>query len=146
MGFSTAFARFIYTGNDVNPFLFYVINSELGGGSVFSAINTDSGMLSRGTRGFTLTSQTNSQRFDLEIPDRNFQISLANNGSERLTAIRDFENEWIYFTYPSNNIGTVFPNQTLFYNYRDHSFAIFDETYTHYGTFRKAKRLPLLFG
>lgn len=64
-------------------------------------------------------------------------MRLENNGTERITAQRDFINEWIYITYPSNNIRYKFPNQTLFYNYRDQSWAIFRECFTTYGQFRK---------
>lgn len=138
MGFSTNQVRFVYTGNDIIPFNFFIINSELGTESVFSAVNMDKGVIASGTRGFTLTAQDSTQRIDLEIPDQVFEISRTNNGSERLTSQRDFINEWIYFTYPADYSTNIFPNQTLFYNYRDNSWAIFNESYTHYGQFRKA--------
>lgn len=138
IGFATSQSRLIYTGNDITPFLFFQVNSELGTGSIFSTISMDQGVISRGSRGYIVTNQTSCQRIDLEIPDQVFQISLVENGSERFTAIRDFINEWIYFTFPDNDSTYIFPNQTLQYNYRDNSWAIFNETYTHYGTFRRA--------
>lgn len=138
MGFSTHQVRFVYTGNDIIPFNFFVINSELGTQSVFSAVNMDKGVIASGTRGYTLTAQDSTQRIDLEIPDQVFEISRPNNGSERFTSQRDFINEWIYFSYPGDYSTNIFPNQTLFYNYRDASWAIFNESYTHYGQFRKA--------
>lgn len=129
-------ARFVYTNNDIIPFNFYVINSELGSLSTFSTINMDEGVLTRGNRGFIITAQTNCRRFDLDIPDQVFQVSNNNNGAERFTSQRDFINEWVYFTYPSNEFSNVFPNQTLQYNYRDDSWGIFNECYTTYGIFR----------
>lgn len=137
LGFNTIQTRFIYSGNDITPFNFFIINSELGSSSTFSAINMDKGVLSRGNRGYIATSQVSADRIDLDIPDQVFQISLINNGSERFTAVRDFINEWIYFTYPDNEYTPKFPNQTLFYNYRDNSWALFYESYTHHGTFRR---------
>lgn len=138
MGFDRIQTRFVYTGNDAgNPFEFYIINSEMGSSSTFSIINMDQGVVTRGNRGFVITSQTNAQRVDLEIPDDVFEISLINNGAERVCAQRDFINEWAYFTYPNNEIEYKFPNQTLQYNYRDDSWATFRECYTTYGTFRK---------
>ena len=137
LGFNTIQTRFIYSGNDITPFNFFIINSELGSSSTFSAINMDKGVLSRGNRGYIATSQVSADRIDLDIPDQVFQISLINNGSERFTAVRDFINEWIYFTYPDNEFTPKFPNQTLFYNYRDNSWALFYESYTHHGTFRR---------
>jgi len=136
LGFTKTQVRFIYTGNDILPFNFFVINSELGSGSTFSAINMDQGVLTRGGRGFTMSSQVETQRIDLEIPDEAFEISLVNNGAERFTAQRDFINEWVYFTYPVNGISYKFPNQTLQFNYRDNSWALFYENYTTYGSFR----------
>lgn len=137
MGFTTNQTRFVYTGNDILPFQFYLVNSELGSGSTFSAINMDAGVITRGTRGYILTSQTNAQRIDLEIPDAVFEIQLISNGSERVTAIRDYINEWIYFTYPNNTSGYVYPTSTLQYNYRDNSWGLFNESYTTYGIFKR---------
>ena len=142
-GFSSGKSRVVYSGNDLIPFIFYDINSELGDASTFSTIDLDKGVITRGTRGYTITSQTQSQRFDLDIPDQVFQIDLSDNGNERFTSGRNFINEWIYFTYNSNNAAegisntAVFPNESLFYNYRDNSWAIMVESYTHYGQFRK---------
>lgn len=128
--------RFVFTGNDITPFQFYTINTELGSLSTFSAINLDEGVLTRGNRGFILTAQTSCRRFDLDVPDQVFEISNLDNGAERMCSQRDFINEWVYFTYPSNEFDNVFPNQTLQYNYRDDSWAVFNETYTTYGIFR----------
>jgi len=128
--------RMVYSGNDIVPFNLFIINSELGSESTFSIVNMDQGVLTRGTRGYIITNQTSCQRIDLEIPDQVFEISLSNNGSERVTAQRDFINEWIYFTYPSDEESFIFPNQTLLFNYRDNSWAIFNECYTTYGQFK----------
>ncbi len=137
VGFTRLETRLIYSGNDLIPFNFFIINSELGSGSTFSAITMDKGILSRGSRGFLITSQVESRRIDLEIPDEIFQMRLKDNGTERVTAQRDYVNEWVYFTYPVNAINYKFPTQTLQYNYRDNSWAIFRESYTTYGLFRK---------
>lgn len=138
VGFTNFQTRLVYTENDIDPFNFYIINNELGTGSSFSTINMDAGVVARGSRGFTITSQTNTERIDLPIPDNAFEVSLLNNGAERFTSARDFINEWIYFTYSSDNLNgsTVYPNQTLQWNYRDNSWALFNESYTTYGTIR----------
>lgn len=143
IGFDSEQARLVYTGNDLLPFNFYTINSELGSSSTFSTINMDQGVLTRGNRGYVMTSQTQTNRFDLEIPDEVFEINLTNNGTERFTAQRDYINEWIYFSYPANTpedddieVNNKFNNQTLQFNYRDNSFAIFNESYTTYGQFK----------
>lgn len=136
VGFNRLQTKLIYSGNDIVPFNFFIVNSELGSGSVFSSVIMDEGMMTRGSRGYVITSQTGAQRFDLEIPDEIFESSLMNNGTERVCAQRDFINEWVYFTYPINTNNYIYPTQTLQYNYRDNSWGIFNESYTAYGQFR----------
>ncbi len=138
VGFPTIQTRLIYSGNVIVPFNFFTVNSELGSSSTFSIINLDQGVITRGNRGFIITSQVETRRIDLDIPDEVFEINLTSNGLERICAQRDFINEWIYFTYPSNQISYKFPNQTLQYNYRDDSWGTFYESYTTYGSFRAA--------
>lgn len=137
IGFTNHQVRLVYTGNDILPFNFYIINGELGSSSTFSSINMDRGAISIGPRGIIITSQTSAQRIDLEIPDQVFQFNLANNGRERVTAQRDYISEWIYFSYSPADALDYFPEQTLFYNYRDNSWGIFNECYTTYGQFRR---------
>jgi len=136
VGFDSQQSRLIYTGQDVLPFVFYTINSEYGSNSVFSGIPMDEGVVSVGPKGYIQTNEQQCARIDLAIPDQVFQINLKNNGTERMCAQRDFINEWIYFTYPGNQSSSIFPNQTLQFNYRDNSWAIFDESFTCYGSFR----------
>lgn len=137
VGFTETQTRLIYSGNDIIPFNFFLINSEYGSGSTFSVINMDRGVLTTGSRGILTTSQTASGRIDLEIPDEIFQFRLADNGILRVCAQRDFINEWVYFTYPFGPINYRFPTQTLQYNYRNNSWGVFRETYTTYGSFNK---------
>ena len=136
VGFTDRQTRFLYTGNDIVPFNFYVINSEFGSASTFSTTTLDRGVLSVGGRGIIITSQTSSQRIDLEIPDDLFQFDLQNQGFKRVCTQRDFQGEWVYFTYSPSTASYIYPGQTLFYNYRDGSWAIWDEAYTTYGIVR----------
>lgn len=139
IGFDTIQTRLVYTGNDLLPFNLFLTNSEYGSSSTFSAINLDKGVLTRGSRGFIITTQTGAQRIDLSIPDQVFEVNSLNNGVQRICAQRDFQNEWVYFTYPANTEDPTkykYPNQTLMYNYRDDSWSILNETYTTYGQFR----------
>ncbi len=143
-GFEFQKLKLIATGDDSLPFIFQTINSELGSFATFSGVTLDTGDLTVGTYGFTLTTSVSSQRIDLKIPDAVFDISTKDNKNKRITAIRDYRNEYIYFTYcPGNRSGNdatkdqKFPSQTLLYNYRDNTWAIFNENYTTYGTFRR---------
>jgi hypothetical protein len=136
LGFANKQARLVYTGDDIIPFNIFIINSELGSESTFSAVTLDRGVITIGSNGIIITSQISAQRVDLQIPDQVFEFVLLSQGVQRICSQRDFINEWIYFTYCSNQIDYVYPNQTLQYNYRDETWAVFNETYTTYGTFR----------
>ncbi len=148
VGFSQTQTRLVYSGNDIVPFNFFLVNSELGSGSTFSSIIMDRGIFTRGSRGYISTAQTGTERIDLDIPDEVFQMNLLNNGAERVSAQRDFINEWLYFSYSSNDDGDPesgviykFPTRSLFYNYRDGTWAIFIESYTTYGQIRPSSGL-----
>lgn len=127
--------RFVYTGNDISPFIWFSINSELPSGSTFSSIALDRGSLDIGAYGMAMTDQQSSQRFDLDIPDSVFQIQNSNNGALRVNAIRDFTKEFVYFSYPVNTSQWSFPTQTFLFNYRDNTWAIFYENYTVHGNY-----------
>ena len=132
------------TGDDSAPFLYQTISSEYGGQSTFSSVPLDEGMLSISPYGFTITDQVKTERIDLTVLDTVFDISQENNGLKRVCAIRDFRNEFVYFTFPSvgspfNPLGQkkwVYPTSTLAYNYRDKTWSTFTENYTTYGLFR----------
>ena len=129
--------RFVYSGDDINPFLFFNINQELGSSATFSAIALDRGALTIGSHGIALTTQQGAQRIDLDIPDSIFTIQGLNNGVERINAVRDYYKEWVYFSYPVNSSQWKFPTQTFLYNYREDTWAIFYENFTAHGTYRK---------
>ncbi len=141
--------RFVYTSNDIQPFLFYNINSELPSGSTFSAVTLDKGAIDIGAYGIAITDQQSSQRIDLDIPDSVFQIQALNNGIDRVNGIRDYFREWIYFSYPlagsispfsSNNSKWKFPTQTFMFNYRDNTWSILYENFTKHGNYRATKK------
>lgn len=136
-GFESKQLKLLFTGDDSLPFLYQVINSELGSQSTFSGVNLDTGALSIGDYGIALTTQVSAQRIDLVIPDQVFDISSLNNGNRRVTCIRDYRNEFVYFSYPpKERTNNIFNSSTLLYNYRDNTWATFDENFTHYGTYR----------
>jgi len=133
--------RFVYTGNDFDPFLFFTINNELPSVSTFSAVSLDKGVIDLGQYGFAMTDQQSSSRIDLDIPDEVFRVQALNNGVFRVNAQRDFFREWIYFSYPVNTSQWKFPTETLMFNYRDNTWAIFYENFTAHGRYRaKVKR------
>jgi Ubiquitin-activating enzyme E1 FCCH domain len=137
LGFSNSQARFVYTGNDIVPFNFYITNSELGSQSTFSTVIFDKGVFTQGSRGIIMSNQTGAVRLDDPIPDQVFEINETDNGAERTCAARNYENEWLYLTYTSDSATSIFPNQSLLYNYREQTWAVINESYTTYGQFRR---------
>lgn len=129
--------RLIYTGNDLLPFQFYIIDAEMGGKNPFAAVNLGKGTSTVGSRGITFTDQVQSRRVDTIIPDEIFEFNSLDNGQERVCAQRDFISEWIYYSYKNNQASNVFNNKTLMYNYRENTWGTALETYTTYGSFQK---------
>lgn len=137
IGFTNKQTRFVFTGNDLAPFAFYSINSEIGSDATFSSITLDAGGLTFGRYGLAMSTQYSTQRIDLQIPDQVFQVPGSNNGYQRICSIRDFRNEWIFFTVPYNQNTWKFPTLSLFFNYRENTWATLDENFTTYGNFRE---------
>lgn len=141
--------RLVYTNNDIQPFLFYLINSEKPSSATFSAITMDEGGLDIGQYGLCFTTQQSSDRVDIDIPDTIFQIQSSNNGVQRVNSVRDFYQELIFFTYPTGNGQAAqgswkYPNTTLLYNYVDMTWALFRENWTAQGTYREGSNLTWL--
>lgn len=137
--------RLVYTSNDIQPFNFYLINSEMPSGCTFSGIAMDRGGIEIGPYGTTITTQQDCQRIDLDIPDSVFEIQAANNGLKRVNAVRDFYREWMFFAYPQgsglSNTGGVFPTRSFMFNYRDNTWSVIKENFTAHGTFRRTKKI-----
>lgn len=125
----------VYTGNQVYPFTWQKINTELGGESNFSAIAFDQGVLAIGSTGVHLCNGTNVSRIDSKIPQEIFNIRNANEGVLRVYGIRDFYREMVYWSFPSAT-QTRYPNRVLVYNYVEQAWAEHDDTITCFGYFQ----------
>lgn len=128
----------IYTGNENLPFVWQQINTELGAESTFSEIAFDDGVISVGNRGIHIANSGGVQRIDQKILDQVGQINDLNNGPSRVYGIRDFGRELVMWTYPLFGADQTFPNKVLVYNYRNDTFAIFNDSFTCYGYYQKA--------
>lgn len=137
LGLENSQKKVIATSNSILPYVIQNISTEYGSESTHATIVLDKGVLSVGDYGYILTTTYNSERFDLKVIDEIYQIKNTDNGNERVSGIRDYRNEFIYFTYPSFSGIDVFPNRTLLYNFRENNFSILREQYTTYGYFRE---------
>lgn len=127
----------VYTGNQVLPFVWQKINTELGAESTFSIVPFDQVVLGIGNVGVHACSGTNVTRIDNLIPDEVFAIKNKQEGVSRVAGIRDYYTEMVYWTFPSNteNPSVVYPNRVLVYNYKTGSWAFNDDCITTWGYF-----------
>jgi len=142
VGFSSSWRQLIYTQNEEDPFVFHTIDIEFGNESRFASITLKDGIVAPGDKGYVAATPSEVERIDLKIPDEIYQIDNANNGNEKVTAIRDHQNEWIFFTYPTpitylDMSENRFNNRTLLFNYTEGNYATLEESYTAYGIFRE---------
>lgn len=128
-----------YTQNAIAPFAIERVNSELGAGSLFSAIQFDTSLVGIGDKGVITCDAFKSERIDPQIPNLVFNFSSNNDGTRRVQGARDYINKlayWIYPYAPQAANGGVYPNYRLVYNYDNNSWAVFNDYYTALGQFQ----------
>jgi len=127
----------VYLGNQIEPFSWQKINTELGSEATFSTVPFDKVVLTMSQRGVHACNGANVERIDTKIPDTTFQITQKNLGIQRVFGIRDYFTEMVYWTYPSiqHQTSSAYPSQVLVYNYRTGSWAQNDDTITAFGYF-----------
>lgn len=128
--------KLIYTGNEVLPFVWQKINTELGAESTFSEVPFDDGVLSVGNYGITVDDSVSVQRIDRAIPQIAFEINNDKNGVKRVYGIRDYANELVYWAYPNSTENPTYPNKVLVYNYVNKAFSVFNDSFTCFGLFQ----------
>lgn len=124
----------VYTGNQLLPFYWQKINTELGSDSTFSIVPFDKEVLAIGNVGVHSCSGANVQRIDEKIPDEIFKLNEQPTAAVRVTGIRDFYVETVYWAYPDDE-AKRYPNQMLVYNYRNGSWAKNNDVVTAMGYF-----------
>lgn len=128
-----------YTGNQVLPFTWQKINTELGAESTFSVVPFDKAVLGIGNTGVHACNGSNVERIDIKIPNQIFQIANKNEGVSRVAGIRDYYVEMVYWTFPNltENVNAHFPNTVLIYNYQSNCWAFNDDCITMFGNFEQ---------
>lgn len=145
LGMESQQRKVVNTGIETDPFIVQLINPDYGSAGTHSTIPMDKGILTVGEYGFIITSSYDAQRFDLPIIQQIFQLNPSSNGFERICGGRDFVNEVIHFSYPSifdpeDKAGSIFPDTTLVYNYRENSFSLWYESATTYGLVKEQQK------
>jgi len=126
----------VYTGNQVLPFVWQQINSELGAESTFSIVPFDKITIGVGNVGIHACNGLNVERIDQKIPNEVFNIHNANDGILRVYGIRDYFTEMVYWAFPSDQQEDKFPRRVLIYNYKNSSWAENDDSITCFGYFQ----------
>jgi len=123
----------VYRGNQIEPFGWQKINSELGAESTFSSLSFDRFVLAVGAVGIHACSGQNVERIDEKISDYVFSIDNLNQGPERVNVARDFDADLIYWSVPPASSVLLFPSQLLVYNFVDQTWATADQSFTAMG-------------
>lgn len=131
----------VYTSNEILPFRWQQINTELGVESTFSIVPFDKVVLGVGNTGIHACNGSNVERIDQKIPDSVFEIGNDKEGVERVYGIRDYFVEMVYWTFPSPGAGTTFPNRVLVFNYKTGSWAFNEDSITAFGYFQQQDAL-----
>lgn len=126
------------TGNQVYPFVWQKINTELGAESTFSVIPFDQSIVAIGNVGIHGCNGTNVARIDEKIPNEIFKVRDRDDGVFRVHGIRDYFNEMVYWSLPTAN-GPQYPNQVLIYNYIQDAWSFADDTITTFGYIQESE-------
>lgn len=132
-----------YTGNQTVPFVWQKLNTELGSEAPNSTVPFDKIILTVGNTGVHACNGSNVERIDTKIPDQIFQINTQNQGTTRVSGIRDYSVEMVYWAFPSidENTNDTYPNRVLVYNYRNNSWSFNDDCITVFGYFEQQNDL-----
>ena len=122
-----------YTANDIEPFVWQKINTELGAVSTFSIVPFDKVVLGIDNIGVHACNGYNVERTDTQIPDQVFQFDDLSTFVSKVAGVRDYEPEMVYWSYKDKQSTTIWPNKLLAYNYRNGSWAVYDDCLTAFG-------------
>lgn len=130
----------VYTGNQILPFVWQKINTELGAESTFSQVPFDRFVIGVGNVGIHACNGSNVERIDQKIPDSVFEVHNSNNGLERVAGIRDYFAEMVYWTFPSvtRTTNNPFNDRVLIYNYKTGAWAFNEDSITAFGYYQAA--------
>lgn len=130
----------VYTGNQITPFVWQKLNTELGSQSTYSTVPFDNAVLTIGNTGIHACNGSNVQRIDQKMPQNVFEFALLTGNNQRVCGIRDYYTEMVYWCFLNKSAPATikYPNQVLLYNYENGTWAYNDDTITTFGYFEQA--------
>lgn len=129
--------QLVYTQQGITTFVWEKLNTELGAQSTFSIVPFDKVVLGIGGTGIHACNGQNVERTDTKIPDQVFNFSAGDRGVERTAGIRDYFVEMVYWSFREVGTDLTYPNKILAYNYRNGSWALFDDCITSFGYYNQ---------
>lgn len=129
-----------YTGNQVQPFQWQKINTELGTLALQSPVPFDKAVLTVGRTGIHGCNGANVAKVNEKVSNLTYDIRITNEGPERVAGIRDYFTDVIYWSYPDKNANTysqTFPGKVIIYNYQDDAWGLADDCITAYGYYEE---------
>lgn len=143
--FSGSTWQLVYTRNEIVPFVWQQINTELGATSTYSIVPFDAVALGVSNYGIHQCTGASVQRIDQLIPDAAFGLEVSNQQINRIHGIRDYFTEMVYWTWVDNEVtvgvNDKYPQQIVAYNYKNGSWGDFDDSITCWGYFLETRDL-----
>lgn len=126
----------VYSSNEVLPFYWQQINNQFGCESLKSVVQFDKGLFAVGDKAIITTDTVNVERIDLKIPDEVFDFHNDAQGPMRVHGIRDYHNQFVYWTIPTSPENKKFPDKILCLNYVEGAYSYFKDSFTCFGYFQ----------
>ena len=131
----------VYTNNEIIPFRWQKINTELGAESTFSIVPFDNVVLGIGQSGIHACTGASVESIDSKIPDLVYDIKNVGEGVERVQGIRDFKVEQVYWSFPDTAETATYPRQVLSFDYSTQNWALHDDSITAFGYYQNQTSL-----
>lgn len=127
----------VYTGHPNLPVKYQLIDDTLGAESTFSGITRQNAHLCVGNESIDATNAVSVENIDENIPREVYKIHNCCEAVERVYGVHDNFSQLVYWSIPSKQHGSRFPNRLLVYNYTNNSWAFFNDSFTCFGKFQK---------
>jgi hypothetical protein len=132
IGLEISMRKVVSTNITLLPFIDQAVSTEYGSVCPFCSVVIKNAMLCISNNGITLNTSNDSIRIDeTTIPDTVSTIRRAPNGFQQVCAIRDYQSQFIYISFPL--MGASFPNRTIVWNYIENNWSFWTEIFTTYG-------------
>lgn len=131
--FENSTYQLVYTGSPDLPFTWQKLDNNFGASSTLGQVSFDAVVVGFSTLGIIACNGATVKRIDTKIPTAVFDIRSTDNRFQRVSGIRDFYEEMIYWTFPSLFANVKYPQRVLVYDYINGNWAFNDDSFTTFG-------------